>query len=267
MTTLESIALGALGVLGAFVFGTVVYAVVSFVAMRGHVSPRPLVATLRELLREIALSLVIQPLLPLFYFVGKRLGGAAGGTPIVLVHGYFQNRVDFLSIARALRKAGLGPIYGFNYPWLSPVSSNGERLARFADRVLSETGASAVDVVCHSMGGLVAIEAMKSHGLAARRCVTIATPHAGVQWRGPILGASGHDLRAGSVLVASHAEYRAEAQILSLASSHDNVVHPDSTTALTARGGEDVIVGEMGHLAILFSRSTANAVVAFLKRA
>ncbi len=266
MTSLETAALVALGVAAAFVLGTLVYVVVSFVAMRGHVRPRPITATVREMLREAAISLVSQPLLPLFYVVGRRLGGPRDGTPIVLVHGYFQNRVDFLGIARALRRAGLGPIYGFNYPWMASVERNGERLARFADRVLAETGARAVDVVCHSMGGLVAIEAMRSHRLLARRCVTIATPHAGVKWRGPILGASGRDLRAGSALVSSHAAYRAEAQILSLASSHDNVVHPDTTTALTARGGEDVIIGEMGHLAILFARPTIAAVVAYLKR-
>ncbi|HTJ81972.1 MAG TPA: alpha/beta fold hydrolase [Polyangiaceae bacterium] len=257
-------ALVALGVACAFVVGTLIYVGVSYLAMRGHVPARAAGATLREMARETATALVVQPLLPLYYFVGRRLGGRASGVPIVMVHGYFQNRVDFIGIARALRRAGLGPIFGFNYPWMLRVHANAERLARFAERLHRETGATEVDLVCHSMGGLVAIEAMRSHGLVVRRCVTIATPHAGVLWRGPILGGSGIDLRAGSELVTSHADYRAGAKLLSLASTHDNVVHPDARTALAGRGGEDVIVGAMGHLAILFARSTADAVVAFL---
>jgi len=253
-----------LSVAGVFVAGTLIYVVVSYVSMVGHVPARGLGATLREMGRELATALLYQPLMPLYYFVGARFGGPARGVPVILVHGYFQNRVDFIVIARGLRRAGLGPLYGFNYPWMAPVSENAARLAVFAERVRTESGAAAVDLVCHSMGGLVAVEAMRSHALPVRRCVTVASPHAGVLWRGPILGRSGIDLRSGSTLVKSHGEYRAAAKVLSLASTHDNVVHPNTSSQLKARGGEDVIVGEMGHLSILFARSTVDAVVGFL---
>ena len=59
-------------------------------------------AALRAMAHEAFWVVLTQPLLPLFYVVGRRMGGAPDGVPILLIHGYTQNRVNFLRIARAL---------------------------------------------------------------------------------------------------------------------------------------------------------------------
>src|SRR5262249_39034523 len=152
------------------------------------------------LAREVWISTLIQPLLPVFYFVGRRMDASdvlrgrsklaaeadasdASATlahvPIVFVHGYMQNRVCFLGLARRLAAKGFGPMFGFNYPWFDSMASNAARLDRFVERICRETGCTAVDLVCHSMGGLVAIEMLRDEArrdsLKVRRCVTIAT--------------------------------------------------------------------------------------------
>jgi pimeloyl-ACP methyl ester carboxylesterase len=259
------------GGIGALTVAIVVYVLGSFALMLGHTPARPFGVSLRELVREVIFASLTQPLLPLYYFVGRRMGGAMDGTPIVLVHGYMQNRVGFLGLARALRKRGLGPIYAINYPWFASLSGNAARLDRFIGRVCEETKKDAVDLVCHSMGGLVAMEMMRDEArkdtLKVRRVVTIATPHAGVVWKGPMIGVGAANLRRGSKLLDAHATYSVAVPCLSIYSTHDNVVHPKDTSSLVKRGGKDFEVEGASHLAILFNPVVAREVGAFLAEA
>lgn len=185
--------------------GILVYVGATYALMRRHVERRPAARALREALRELLWAALTQPLLPLYYLVGRRMA-RGGGTPVVVVHGYTQNRVDFLYVACALARAGLGPVYGVNYPWFSSMHGNSERLARFVERVRRETGCGQVDLVAHSLGGLVAMEYLLAGGAShVRRLVTVASPHAGVVWRGPIVGACGADMRRGCAFLGAPA--------------------------------------------------------------
>jgi pimeloyl-ACP methyl ester carboxylesterase len=268
----------AIGVL-ALLVAIVGYAIGSFLLARGHTPARRLGVALRELVREAVLAILTQPLLPLYYFVGRRMDrlfvprareafARSGSVPVVFVHGYMQNRVGFVGLARAFARRGLGPLYGFNYPWFGTLVANARRLERFIERVCEETNSAAVDLVCHSMGGLVAMEMMRDEArrdtLKVRRCVTIATPHAGVVWRGPLLGIGATSLRAGSKLLELHAGATVAVPTLSVFSSHDNIVFPKETSRLGKRGGRDLEIEHVGHLSILFSPRVADAVASFL---
>lgn len=311
MNPLELLKIGteiSLGAVLAVVLGVLVYVLGSFALMRPHTTSRTLGLSMRELLREVILASITQPFLPLYYLIGKRMEPLLsrrvplreGAVPVVFVHGYMQNRVGFLGLARALARRGIGPLYGFNYPWFASIASNAKRLERFVQSVCKETKHDAIDLVCHSMGGLVAMEMMRveaerwrqqekehekeqeqkplataeSNARAARenarremnvrRCVTIATPHGGVAWRGPILGVGATSLRRGSQLLSAHAGYSVEVPTLSVFSSHDNIVHPKETAQLAGRGGKDVEVDGVAHLSILFSPAVAEHVALFL---
>lgn len=254
-------------VVALFAIGIGIYACGSFWLMGRHVPGRGLVATLRSLVNEIFVASITQPILPLWYVIGRRMG-AGKGVPIIFVHGYMQNRIDFVPLARALARRGIGPSFGFNYPWWGSVESNAARLEKFVARICEETGRSKVDLVCHSLGGLVALEMMrdeaKHEDLKVRRCVTIASPHAGVMWRGPVIGVSGTSLRRGSKLLELQAGVKIAVPCLSVYSTHDNVVFPKESSMIAARGGRDVEVANLGHLAILFSPAVADHVATFL---
>lgn len=252
-------------VAAALAVGILGYVGGSFLLMRAHVEPRPATRTMREALREIAWAALTQPLLPLYYFVGRRMAEGTG-TPVIAVHGYTQNRVDFLGLARACARAGVGPLYGINYPWFGTIHGNAARLARFIERVRRETGAQRVDLVAHSLGGLVAMEYLHTAGSAhVRRIVTIASPHAGVPWQGPILGAAGDSMRAGSPFLVERSSKPVPVPCLSVYSTHDNIVHPPATSELAHRGGQDRAFEHMGHLSILFEQDVLLAVVEFLR--
>jgi len=233
--------------------------VVSYLVMLRHTAPRPLKKTLRAMLDEAVAVAVTQPLLPFYYLLGRRMGGPRDGRPVIFVHGYFQNRVDFLYLARALRRAKLGPLYGFNYDWTRNIPTLAERLGRFVERVCAETGHADVALVAHSLGGVICLEYLSSDVGQRRvgRCVTIASPHAGVQWRAGMIGHGARQLHARSPYMKTSSERPLPMKVVSIFSTHDNIVHPSSTSELTARGGDDFVVEHHGHLGMLFSREVA----------
>jgi pimeloyl-ACP methyl ester carboxylesterase len=248
-----------------FVLGVIAYVAGSFFLMRAHTAPRPWGAALREAARETFWTLLIQPLVPLGYLLGRRLGRGSG-RPVVFVHGYTQNRVNFIGLARALGRAGLGPSFGFNYPWHLAIDESARRLGGFIERVCAETKSAAVDVVAHSMGGLVALEHLHlATPSRVRKLVTIAGPHGGVSWRGPVFGRSGASMRRGCEFIVDRAGRQIAVPVLSIYSTHDNIVYPPSTSSLTTRGGKDAMVSAAGHLAILFDPQVAREVITFLK--
>ena len=258
--------IGAVAV-GVFAGGCAVYVIASFALLWRAVPAPPFGSRLRIMSRELILAALVQPALPLFYFIGRRMGGG-DGQPIVLVHGYFQNRVDFVGIARRFRARGLGPLYGFNYPWTAGTSDNVKRLAHFVEQVKRETGKATVDLLAHSMGGLVCLEyiADAAGSASVRRCVTIATPHAGVLWTGPILGAASREIRATSPFLLERKARAVGVPCLSIYSAADNVVFPVATSALAPRGGTDLESAPLGHLSILFDRAVIDEAGAFLER-
>lgn len=249
----------------AVAVGSTLYLIVSFAVMRRFTQPRPFAHSLRALWGEALAIAITQPLVPLYYFIGRRMGGPDSGRPIILVHGYFQNRADFVLLAKRLARASLGPVYGFNYNWASRIATSAVRLERFVDQVCRETGQPTVAIVAHSLGGVVAHEYIATATGAARVscCVTIASPHAGVRWRAGAFGAVARELHAKSDYMqeSSRRPVPAPVRAVSIYSSHDNIVHPPSTSALAERGGVDRPVEGVGHLGILFSREVAEATV------
>ena len=106
----------------------------------------------------------------------------AAGTPIVLVHGIFDNRSIFTLLRRGLHRRGFGSTYALNY---SPITADirivAARLGTLIDQVCEETGYERVHVVGHSLGGLIGRYLVQCLGGDARvhTLVTLGTPHGG----------------------------------------------------------------------------------------
>ena len=254
-----------IGVAGVLLAGALVYLFGSFFLMAKHVERRPGQRQARAMLRELYYVLLTQPLIPLYFFIGRRFA-PGDGIPVIFVHGYFQNRADFWWMAKQFRKAAKGPLYGFNYPWFDSVDRNVPRLDRFVERVCAESNADRVTLVAHSLGGLVCLEYSYSpNGLRrVAHCITVGTPHSGVKWRGPILGKVARELREGGEFHIERRERTVVSPTLSVYSTHDNIVHPPATCELSARGGSDVAVDGLGHLSLLYSPDVARVLIEFI---
>jgi triacylglycerol lipase len=238
--------------------------------------------------REALWVLVTQALLPFGWFGSNRLGSMGVGAglrrtrslgngngaiadgadvaapatrPIVFIHGYTQNRANFVWLARALERRGLGPFYGFNYHSLRRIESSATALGTFVEGVVRDTGATEVDFVCHSLGGVVARVYVDLLGgdCFVRRVVTLGSPHRGVLLASRLFGASIRDLHSRTGIIARLEATRSKVVVHSIYSSHDNIVFPGTSASLGERG-TDVVVRRHGHLGILFSSEVADHV-------
>jgi triacylglycerol esterase/lipase EstA (alpha/beta hydrolase family) len=255
------IALVALGVVCAAAFVASTYVQARRITKGSYAWP-----TLRCYFHETVCTYVTQGLLPIGWFVGEgfgRSGAGAAGRPVVLIHGWTQNRANFVWLTRFLKRRGVGPFFGFNYFSFQPIETSAKSLSVFIDRVVAHTGSQEIDLVCHSLGGLVArtyVDMMGGHRYV-KRVVTLGTPHCGVSYANPRLGPSVRDMHAetGFVVRLGLAPLPSSVSYLSIYSTHDNIVYPGSASCLGKRG-TDIMVSGFGHFGILFCDEVAEHV-------
>src|SRR5262245_39998792 len=101
-------------------------------------------------------------------------------TPVVFVHGLLGDRTNFRGIRRALDARGVSNVAYFEYPPRLDWPRLATRLGHALDGLRRETGVRWVDVVGHSLGGLVA-RYLVDMGASApvRRLVTLGAPYFG----------------------------------------------------------------------------------------
>ncbi|CAL9556581.1 hypothetical protein SUDANB176_04557 [Streptomyces sp. enrichment culture] len=104
--------------------------------------------------------------------------------PVVLLHGFIDNRSVFVLLRRSLVQHGRQQIESLNYsPLTCDIRIAAELLGRHIEQVCERTGSSRVDVVGHSLGGLIARYYVQRLGGDARvrTLVTLGTPHSGTR--------------------------------------------------------------------------------------
>ncbi|MEU2233630.1 lipase family alpha/beta hydrolase [Streptomyces vietnamensis] len=105
-----------------------------------------------------------------------------GSRPVVLLHGFVDNRSVFVLLRRSLVRHGRDCVESLNYsPLTCDLRAAAELLGRRVDEIRARTGHAEVDVVGHSLGGLIARYYVQRLGGDARvrTLVTLGTPHSG----------------------------------------------------------------------------------------
>ncbi|HTO09011.1 MAG TPA: hypothetical protein VMR86_18320 [Myxococcota bacterium] len=182
---------------------------------------------------------------------------------VVLVHGYLSNRSALLPLAQYLRFRGLGPVLSFDY-----ASSAGVEPAAVALReyLRCHVRGGRIDLVCHSLGGLVARLYLQELGGARRvdRCITLGTPHAGTYNAYWLWSRIGRELRPDSALLArlaASSPAAASVDFLSIVAGSDSLVIP----RVFARHEREIHVPDVGHLALLFAPAVLRRVAEHLR--
>ena len=223
---------------------------------------------LRTVAREWVVSVTMSAARPIgFLGLPVSLRRRVGPRPIILVHGYAMNRANFLLMARRVARAGLGPVFGFEYWSLGRTSKAARRLARYVDRVREATGSERVDLIGHSLGGVVSRYYVVLGGGASRvrNLITIGTPHRGTDVSGFGLGRSSRELYPDSSLLnrLDAARLPADVRCTAIWSRSDALVPGAGNAHLT--GVEEIIYDDLGHLSMLTSRRVATEIISRLR--
>jgi triacylglycerol lipase len=188
----------------------------------------------------------------------KRTERRAGQRTVVLVHGYMGNRSALWPLAAYLRMRGVRQILAYEYAGGRGIEQAALGLRAF---LRERVRGGRIDLVCHSLGGVVARVYLQQLGGARRvdRCITLGTPHRGTYNAYWVSTRVGRELRPDSALLARLEATRAGAagvRLASIVAGSDNIVIPRVFAA-----GEDVVrVDGVGHLGLLFSPTAFRAV-------
>ncbi|MFE0451377.1 esterase/lipase family protein [Streptomyces sp. NPDC058914] len=178
--------------------------------------------------------------------------------PVVLLHGFIDNRSVFLLLRRSLAQHGRHRVESLNYsPLTCDIRIAAELFGRHIEEICERTGSSRIDVVGHSLGGLIARYYVQRLGGDARvrTLVTLGTPHAGTRVA-PLANAHPivRQMRPGSEVIAelSQPAPGCRTRFVSFWSDLDHLMDPmesariDHPDLLT----ENVQVSGIGHLAL-----------------
>jgi hypothetical protein len=218
-------------------------------------------AALGAFVTECGATIALMLSTPLAFERRPRRRGAAAPErrPVLLLHGYAQHPANFLSLMRRLRRDGWTHVYTLRHPAMfGDIERSAARLGTAVDRIREATGAEAVDVIAHSMGGLVARAYVRARGGACgiARLVTIGTPHQGTH----IFPRLAHDpmlvqMRPDSPLLTrltGDDPVPTLVECIAIYSTGDAVVVPPHNGYY--KGAYNIEVAGTGHMAMLFSR-------------
>lgn len=234
----------------------------TFLFAAAHHSPAPRLGAWRALLMALgefaaccALFLVIQPFERL-WMGGERL--PRGRRVVLLVHGYGCNRGAWWWLRRRLEADGYAVATVSLEPLDAGIDAFVPLLHQRIEDACRDAGRARLQLVGHSMGGLVARAYLQRHGhLRVCRLVTLASPHGGSLLARFGLGANARQMRPGSPWLAALPPLPDGLRAIALRASHDNFVLPQDHQRLP--GATDVELPGLGHLALLFSRRAARA--------
>jgi triacylglycerol lipase len=171
---------------------------------------------------------------------------------LVFIHGLGANRSSFYPLQAYLRLMGFRRQYSFNYDARDSIEEMGRELKA---RLSRNVRGGRIDIIGHSLGGVIAREYVQRQGGARRvdNVITIASPHQGTHASVYVPTRLIRQLQPGSPAMQRLAASPVpdNVRFTSLAAGHDLMVLPASSALLPF--GESHMYEDMGHLEIMLS--------------
>ncbi len=179
--------------------------------------------------------------------------------PILMVHGWGSGSHSFILIYHYLKRLGFKHMYPITYrPVMKDVGSLAKQVAEKVDEIMEDTGAPYVDIITHSMGGVLTRYAIKNLGIGdkVRRAIMLGGPHMGT--RASVfmpIGKNTLQMIYNSNFCKELAEggmTPGQTEYTSIYSNFDNIVYPPNSSNL-GPDANNIIAPFHGHVYLLYS--------------
>jgi len=179
--------------------------------------------------------------------------------PILFVHGWSSASHAFLFIYLALKRRGFKNMYFMTYrPIFADARKLAGQVAEKIDFVREKTGASRINVISHSMGGVLTRYAIKNGGADGKveTLIALGGPHMGSRAAAFIpLGKNTLQMAYKSSFMTDLADDGmtcGDTRYVSIYSDFDNFIIPQDSARMT-EDAENINVPFHGHVHLLYS--------------
>lgn len=234
-------------------------------------------------MKEAGANLIAVNLYPLGLLARRELAEphphyALNPRPVLLVHGVIHNSSAFFNLRRQMAASEWKNIFTINYSTAhGSLTSMVEQLAKKVEEICTATNSSQIDIVAHSLGGIVSRYYMCVGDGRGRvgHLITLGTPHQGtglsVLLKGLVRGGLDSDLRSGSYLInlLKDTSIPRSAKLTSIYSKFDWIIWPQSNCyveGLPRHSFTNHQIDETGHMGLLFSTKVSEIVMKALLR-
>ena len=193
-------------------------------------------------------------------------------TPILLIHGYRQNQMDWIWFRYQLKNQDLGPIYSINlHPATASIAQLAHLVKNKVQAIQQETGQSKIILIGHSMGGLVSsyyaeFLAEPSQVLSV---ITLGSPFQGTKLAALGCGQNVLEMAPHSKFLKEITErlQHSTVEYRHVASKIDNLIVPwqSALPPTPPKENDQLILDDHGHLQLLISPTVLDQVVKWLK--
>ncbi|MFE9442757.1 esterase/lipase family protein [Streptomyces sp. NPDC006602] len=159
---------------------------------------------------------------------------------VLFVHGYTGDASNWNTMADRFRLDGWPSSYldQWSYDWHQSNATTAQQLSTEVDRLLAATGATKVDIVSHSMGGLSSRYYLKNLGGTSKvdAWVSLGGPNHGTDSANSCFDTSCTEMRIGSGFLAalnSGDETPGSPRYATWWSPCDTVINPDTSVSLS----------------------------------
>ncbi len=228
---------------------------------------KSLMLVLKLMLPEIFFNFITVALIPLGMISRKQQNLQRGETPVVLLHGLFDNQGSWLWFKHHLRKHGFRNTVSLNLSSWHNEETLTELLAKRIDELRLQLGVNQVHLVGHSMGGMIARNYVQLRGGAAKvdKLVCLGSPHQGSKLATFSFAPLGKILIPASDFLSrlNNSPPPEKVVLTNIYTRKDNMVQPNRFNHL--HWGTAVELDDMGHTSLIYRKAPIMATIAALK--
>lgn len=239
--------------------------------------PLSLIKALDGVAFELLSTLMIFNLYPLGFREDRSsfyLPSPSQKRPILLLHGIFHNHSAFFGIKRRLKRWGWPHIYTMNLAtYCKGIPHLAEEVQTQVADILKKTHASKIDIIAHSLGGIIARYYIQHLGgdLNVKHVITLGTPHQGTLLSSFGVGKSIKDLKKKSGIIhnLNSKPLPRFVKFISFWSPYDTLVIPTKNarmkmTQKCRHNVKNIRVSYAGHAGLLFSEAVCAKIASYL---